>query len=118
MLEGDLAKYRVAIWILVPLGTIGGYFWLDYLFARSLGGIIVLTVNYLLHAAFIQQTFFRCGYSFICLIWGVIGLYLIGAPWYWRELMEKAVKNKKLATGVVIFCVISALCFIIQPMIP
>jgi len=117
MLEGGLAKYRIIIWLLVPLGTLGGFFWLDYLFARSVGGIMVLTVNYLLHAAFIQQTFFRCGYSFICLVWGVIGLYLIGAPWYLRELMAKAAKNKKLRIGIVLFCVVSAVCLILQPLI-
>ena len=41
MLEGGLEKFQTIIWLLVPTGAVACWFWLDYLLARSLGGLLI-----------------------------------------------------------------------------
>lgn len=107
MLEGPLASLHPIVWLLVPIVSILAFFFLDYLFSRSLGGFFVLMSNELIRQAFSHSTTMRPLYSLVCLLLGVAGLFLIGTPWRLRDTLELAAKEKKAAisiSGALLFC--------------
>lgn len=69
------------------------FFFLDFLFARALGGFFILCSNRLLYEAFVHNMSGRGFYSLICLAMGVIGLFWLGAPWYFRDSLELAARR-------------------------
>lgn len=89
MLEGGLAKFRIVIRLLVPVIAIVAYTRLDFLFARALGAFFTLMAALLLHQAFAVHLPARAVYSVTCYITGIAGLYLLGAPWRFRDILEK-----------------------------
>jgi hypothetical protein len=115
MLEGGLEKFQTIVWLLVPTSAVACWFWLDYLLARSLGGLLILTVNILLHEAFVHSMPCRWLFSAIAVCWGVLGMFLLGMPWRWRQLLEQAAANRRLAWGVAAVCAASTLIFWLLP---
>lgn len=87
MLEGGLAKYQPLAWALVPITAVLSYFFLDFLFARSLGGFLILSANALIHFGFVEKVPLRGVFSVNCLVLGVLGLFLLGTPWWMRDVM-------------------------------
>ena len=73
--------------MLVPITAVLAYGHLDYLFSRSLGGLLVLCVTAMLHGAFVRQIHFRPVYSVVCYAVGIWGLVLVGLPWRFRDLL-------------------------------
>lgn len=117
MLEGPLARFHVLVWLLVPVTAVLCWFFLDYLLARALGGILVFTVNFVLHEAFVYDTPCRWLYAANALFWGILGLFLLGTPWRWRQLLEYTVNNRRLAIGLGVFGLVSALIFWFLPLL-
>lgn len=115
MLEGNLQRFHIYVKLLVPITIVASYFLLDYLNARALGAFMILTANYLLHAAFAVTLPGRSLYSTVCLILGVIGLFMLGTPWRVRQIMQLASKDSRWATGLAVGFAICAGCLIIQP---
>ena len=115
MLEGDLQRFHIWVKLLVPVAVVLCYFFLDYLNARALGGFMILATNYLLHAAFVHAVPGRAFYSIICLVLGILGLFLVGTPWRLRQLLERAAANTRWATGLGIAFAICAASLLIQP---
>ena len=97
MLEGDLEKFRIYVWCLVPVIIVLSYFLLDYINARVLGGLLTLCANHLINGAFVFDVPFRGFYSILCLLLGVFGMVGLGLPWRYRDLVEQS--NKKDAVG-------------------
>lgn len=115
MLEGDLARFHGLVKLLVPVGIVLCFFFLDFLFARALGGFFILCANQLLHDAFVHDISGRGFYSLVCLLLGVFGMFCLGSPWTFRDSVELAAKRplwSRVFAGV--FLVI-AVVFIIQP---
>jgi|BioPla2DNA2_1021312.scaffolds.fasta_scaffold99014_2 hypothetical protein len=115
MLEGDLQRFHIWVKLLVPVTVVLCYFFLDYLNARALGGLMILATNYLLHAAFVHAVPGRAFYSIICLFLGILGLFLVGTPWRMRQLLERAADNTRWATGLGIAFAICAASLLFQP---
>lgn len=90
MLEGSLEKYRIAVKLLVPVVAVLGFYHLDYLFTRALGGFLLLTLNHLLHAAFSASVPLRPILAIVCYLLSFVGLVFTAAPWRFRDLLEKA----------------------------
>ena len=90
MLEGDLEKFRVVAWGLVPVVIVLSYFFLDYINARVLGGLLTLCANHLINGAFVFDVPLRGFYSILCLLLGIFGMVGIGLPWRYRDLIELA----------------------------
>jgi len=88
MLEGGLAVYRKLVWALVPVTAFLAYNHLDYLFARSFGGILILCAGFLLHGAFVVDVPCRGLYSVVCYLAGLSGMCLIAVPWRFRDLLQ------------------------------
>lgn len=115
MLEGDLQRFHLWVKLLVPVTAVLCYFFLDYLNARALGGFMILSANYLLHAAFVNAVPGRGFYSMVCLILGVLGLFLVGVPWRLRQTLELAAGKPRLAIGLACGFAICAASLLIQP---
>ena len=93
MLEGELERFRPFVIALVPLGLLGGWFFLDYLGARAWGGLMVFLANALMRGAFAEACACRAFFCVICLVWGVAGMVMIASPWRLRILFEKAASD-------------------------
>ena len=89
MLEGGLEKYRALVKLLVPVVAVLSYFYLDFLFARALGGLLLLVVNSLLQGAFVARVPMRPLFSVLCYAIGFLGLLVIAAPWRLRDLLDR-----------------------------
>lgn len=90
MLEGGLATYRPYVWFLIPIATALAYFFLDFIFTRALGGILVVLTLEILSSGYIINLPYRGLFSAHALIYGIIGLVLIGLPWKFRNFVQKA----------------------------
>ena len=100
LLEGSLEKYRSALpWIVVTL-SVSSFLLLDYLFARATGGLILLAVNSLLHGAFVAHVPARPAFSFICYVLGTYALFMLGAPYRFRDLLERMTLKPSWRFGV------------------
>jgi len=89
LLEGNLAPFRVWIWLAVPILAALGYFHLDFLFTRALGGFVLLMMPFLLHGAFVAEIPHRSLFSLACYLFGLLGMVLVATPWYFRDLLER-----------------------------
>ena len=99
MLEGGLAKFHVIVWLLVPTIAILSYFYLDYLFSRALGGFFILAANEMIRCAFAYAIPVRPLFSVVCLVLGVMGLFMLGTPWRMRDAILLAAKDKRYGRG-------------------
>jgi len=93
MLEGGLLKYRGLIRLLVPAVTVLSYFHLDYLFARAVGGLLILAGHHLLYTAFVAALPARGVLSLICLALGCLGMLLVACPWHLRDWLRRACES-------------------------
>ena len=117
MLEGTLEKFHPVVWILVPVTAILSYIYLDYLFSRSLGGFFVLMANELIRQAFGNDVALRPLYSIICLLIGVMGLFLIGTPWRLRDAFELASSRQTAGRIISIGFMLCACILILLPLL-
>ena len=99
MLEGGLAKFHVIVWLLVPTIAVLSYFFLDYLFSRALGGFFILSANEMIRCAFAYAIPVRPLFSRVCLLLGVMGLFMLGTPWRMRDAISLAAKDRRYGRG-------------------
>ncbi|MBN2450334.1 MAG: hypothetical protein JXR77_08090 [Lentisphaeria bacterium] len=115
LLEGGLAVHRKLVWALVPVAAVLAYGYLDYLFARSLGGLLVLCASFLLHGAFVADLPVRPAYACVCYAVGSGGLLLVGVPWRFRDLLLAMGQSKPCRHTVAALCVLAGAVFAIMP---
>jgi hypothetical protein len=113
MLEGGLSTYRPMVWALLPIVAICCYFFLDFIFARALGGIFLVLSIELLGEGFIINLPFRALFSGVTMGYGVLGLFLIGMPWLFRDFLEKVNHNQKFRSQSIFFIGFSAIFFLL-----
>ena len=94
MLEGDLVQWRIWVKMLVPVCTVLAYFFVDYLFTRALGGLLLLLVAQALHLAMAVHLPLRPLYSSGCYLVGVAAMFVVGWPWLFRDLLEKSARSQ------------------------
>ncbi len=95
MLEGGLARFHIGIKILVPVTALLVYFYLNFLFARALGGLLLLGLVHLLHWAFVANPPLRPLYSLVCYLYAFVGMILVATPWYFRDVLKKATDDSR-----------------------
>jgi hypothetical protein len=103
---------KVAI---LPFGlflVVSSYFFLDYLFTRAVGGMLLLVVNYLLHAAFVTHAPMRPMFAIVCYVLGMAGIFMIASPFRFRDLLRRATESpawrRSLATVLMVAGLITA----------
>lgn len=100
--------------IAVPVSTMAALFLMDYIFTRAIGGIIILLTCELFFLSQINDMSFRFFFAIVGYSYAIIGMYMIGQPWHFRDLLLKSAENK--AFGKKVFLIM--LCSIIVMFIP
>lgn len=93
MLEGGLAKFQPMVKILVPTVTVLSFFFLNFIFTRALGGLMMLAATHMLHEAFIHHLPARTIFAIVCYIIAVAGMLALALPWRFRDLLQKSSEN-------------------------
>lgn len=104
MLEGKLLEtLRLPILVLVPILSVSSFFFLDFLFARAIGGVMILLGQLLIMHGFAEAVPVRPLFSFLCYAEAIAGMFFIATPWRFRNLLEKATNCPKVrnACGVI-----------------
>ena len=109
------ANYTTPVWLLVPFAVVACWYFLDFLFARALGGFLALIANHLIQHAFAYYCGIRPLYCLIALAWGLWGMTLIAWPWLLRDFLLAVSKHPRSRTAIWCFCILSALAFAILP---
>lgn len=90
LLEESLAGYRRLLpYLVVVIGVLGILF-LDYLFTRAVGGVLLLSIVWLLHQAFASHAPVRWLFAIVCYLLAIGGMFMIGSPWRFRDLLQRA----------------------------
>ena len=105
LLGQDFPGIAGAIPILVPALIVGVYVLMDYIFTRALGGLLIMLICELLFQLQAVDMQARFIFSSIAYVFAVMGMYMIGQPWRFRNLLfksaEEADYGKKLAASIV-----------------
>ncbi len=104
LLGQDFPGISSAIPILVPALIVGVIFLMDYIFTRAMGGFMILLICDLFYQGQAEEMPARFLFSFIGYALAVAGMYMIGQPWRFRDLLFKSIEDKafgkKLALGI------------------
>lgn len=101
MLEGGMARFQPAVKLLVPVIAVLAYFHLNFLFTRALGGLMMLSAVYMLHAAFVAQVPARPLFSAVCYLVAIAGMFALATPWRFRDLLRQCVESRHWRRGLV-----------------
>lgn len=116
LLGQDFPTISSVIPILIPALIIGVFFLMDYIFTRAVGGLMILLICDLFYQGQIEEMPARFLFSLIGYALAIAGMYMIGQPWRFRDLLFKSVENKafgkKLAIGITSSMVIMFIPFI------
>ena len=89
--------------------SIIAYNFLDYLFSRALGGFFILLAHYFLHASFTLHTPAAPLFACFCFAMGIIGIFLAGKPYLFRDYIRKAASSNRFRLSGASFCYIFGL---------
>jgi len=110
LLGQDFPGIASAIPILVPALIVGVYVLMDYVFTRALGGLMIMLICELLFQLQGVEMGARFLFSIIAYVIAVLGMYMIGQPWRFRNLLFKSAEQpeygKKLAGVIVVLNVV------------
>jgi hypothetical protein len=81
------------------------YQFLDYLFSRALGGLMILSAHFFLYASFSFHAPVKPLFSLFCYIMGLTGIFFCGKPHLLRDLIRKITGNPfwKYSAAAVLF---------------
>ena len=112
-----LSKPLVPLWMtswLIPLAVICAwlsYQFLDYIFSRAFGGMLILLAHYLLFASFTFKTPGKPFFSLLCFAMGTLGLFFCGKPYLMRDLIRKMLAEKKWRITMAVIFMVYAITF-------
>lgn len=95
--------------LLYPLAilfTVAAVVLLDYLFARAVGGFLILMAYWLLHDSFTFHTAGSPVFAIFCFILAIGGLFFSGKPYLFRDLMRKVAGKKSWKYSVFVYLVL------------
>lgn len=104
LLGQDFPAISSVIPILVPALIVGVFFLMDYIFTRAMGGMMILLICELFFQGQVRDMSARFLFSIIGYIFAIAGMYMIGQPWRFRDILFKAAEDKsfgkKVAVGI------------------
>jgi len=103
---------------LLPLAvalTVFGYIFLDFHFARGIGGLLILTSSFFLSNVWAycqpEDSIFAIFFTLQTFILGIIGLFISGKPYLLRDWFRKCISTPKIkAVTIAYFIIYSATC--------
>lgn len=88
------------------LFTVLSWFFLDYLFSRALGGILILGAYYFVYGAFNFHTPGLAAFSILYWIAGITGICFSGKPCWMRDLLRSCCQSARIRWTAAGFCAI------------
>ncbi len=79
--------------------TILSWFFLDYLFSRALGGLMILCAYYFVHGAWEFHTPGTAGLSILYWLLGIAGIAFSGKPCWMRDFLRSCCRSPKIRTA-------------------
>lgn len=102
------------LWYAAIVLAVLSYFYLDYLFARALGGLFIIGAYCLVNWGYEFQAAGAIFLSIVSWLWGIIGIFISGKPSYLRDYFTKCAEDKKLKNISYAFFAASAVIFMIS----
>ena len=93
LLGQDFPTIAGVIPILVPALIVGVYLLMDYVFTRALGGLLIMLICDILFQIQDFDVAGRFVVSLIAYVFAIIGMYMIGQPWRFRDLLFKSIET-------------------------
>jgi hypothetical protein len=103
LLGEDFPRIAGAIPLATPLLIIAVYFLMDYIFTRALGGLLIMLICDLLFQTQELQMPGRVIFSLAAYALAVAGMYMIGQPWRYRDLLFKAAADRSAARRIAVW---------------
>ena len=106
-----LAKIQL---ILVIIAAILAIIFLDYLFSRAIGGLLILGCYFLVHENFYSHGVTYGIFPALCYIFGLAGIFVAGKPALLRDYFRKCAVNVKVKYGSLAVMVAFIVCAVIN----
>ena len=113
LFEGGMANMRTYLPYVAVGMTILCFMFLEYIFTRALGGFLLLYVTALMHQAFTAHAPGRWVISILCYAIALVGMFMIGSPWRFRDLLKSMIEKENLRKSVAIGLACGGITFII-----
>ena len=99
MFQEQFESFKTILMILVPILAVLSFFFLNFLFTRALGGLLLLSMSHILHEAFVAQIPLRGLLAILCYSIVFAGALCLATPWHFRDLLEKTKVSAKWRLG-------------------
>lgn len=86
------------LWPLAIVVPVLGYFFVDYAFARALGGIAILGSYYFIHKSFEWHTPFTGALTVLAMLFGIAGIWVSGKPCALRDWIRLCARSRSWRT--------------------
>ncbi len=100
------------LWYIAVILSVLCYFYLDYLFARVLGGLFIIGAYCFVHWLYEYQITGAAATSVIAWLWGICGICISGKPSLLRDYFRRCAVKNKLKIASYIFFALTAASFI------
>ncbi len=80
---------------LAALCTWLAYMYVDYLFARALGGLMILAAHFFLAESFARHSPAHGLFAIACLAFGTVGIFFCGKPYWLRDLIRRMARSPR-----------------------
>ncbi|MGN0866160.1 MAG: hypothetical protein ACI4SG_00580 [Oligosphaeraceae bacterium] len=108
-------RWPPLFWALVPVTVALAWKYLDFLFARAMGGLWIVWANFLIQHAFAYHCGLRPLYGLVALLWGCAGMAFLAWPWWMRDALETCANTPSWRRGVLVFAILSFAIFVLLP---
>ena len=102
------------LWYIAVTLTVLSYFYLDYLFARALGGAFIIGAYCIVNWSYEFQIPGAVPVTVISWLWGICGIFISGKPSFLRDYFRKCAINGKLKNISFIFFGLTAVFFAVS----
>ena len=104
---------------LLPLAfvlAILAYIALDHLFARAIGGFMILTAHFFLKESYGAPVPGAMIFAIFCFIFGIIGIFISGKPYLIRDIIRLGTGRWRLVMPIflILFALVSLMTFAFQ----
>ena len=106
-----------ALYPLVIVFTIAAWLFLDYLFARAVGGLAILTAYWFLHDAFTLHSPWSPLFAIFCWILGIAGLFFSAKPHLFRDMLRKIAQHPAWKASIILYLTLFTLFSIISAIV-
>jgi hypothetical protein len=94
LLGQDFPTIASVIPIAIPALIVGVYFLMDYIFTRAMGGFMIMLICELLYRSQNVEMGGRILFSFVGYAFAILGMYMIGQPWRFKNVLFKSIDDK------------------------